>query len=373
MAGAPEKSDQAEGTKNQVRHPARVFGGNAVALGCRLGEEHRDVVGENHPDPDDEAAELAVLGDAQAERQRDDAKDEACDRDRELGVNRHDLVVRRFLAAHLVGDVFAQAVDGLFGEAAGEIHRRKHRIGIQPDDDLLELPDARHPRARRRVVDSVVQDQLDRPLGWIQDDSAVSGHVGFDRVRLAGIGEEHVLPSRLAWRRLVPRVQHPVREILKEDARLDIALDLLAEGGKKDLAVTLVRVRNRLDHHVHGGGHGDAREDEHWTKQPVGADAARQERDRLTVRREPAQAYQQADQQSHRDRQPEGLRAQQQDDAADRRPRDTLGQELLELLHHGRQFEDKREDQQRQDERRNDFTNDVAVDRLQHQLSGVPA
>ena len=288
-------------------------------------------------------------------------------------MDRHDLVVRRFLAAHLVGDVLAQALDGLFGEAAGEIYRGKDRIGVQPDEDLLELRDARHPRARRRVVDSVVQDQLDRPLGWIQDDAAVSGHVGFDRVRLAGIGEEHVLPSRFAGRRFVPRVQHPVREILKEDARLDIALDLLAEGGKKDLAVPLVGVRDRLDHHVHGRGHGDAGEDEDGTQQPVGADAAGQERDRLTVRREPPKADQQADQQSHRDRQAEGLRAQQQDDAADRRPRDALGQELLELLHHGRQFEDKREDQQRQNERRNDFTNDVAVDRLQHQLSGVPA
>ena len=81
MAGAPEKGNQAEGTKNQVRHPARVFGGNAVALGGRFGEEHRDVVGENHPDPDDEAAELTVLGNPQAERQRDHAKDEAGDRD----------------------------------------------------------------------------------------------------------------------------------------------------------------------------------------------------------------------------------------------------------------------------------------------------
>ncbi len=203
MSGTPEQSDQAEGTKNQVRHPARVLCGNTMALGGRLGEEHRDVVGENHPDSDDEAAKLAVLGNPQAERQRDDAEDEACDGDRELGVNRHDLVVGRLLAPDLGVDVFPQLPDVFFGEAAGEIDGRKYRVRIEPDDDLLELPDARHARARRRVVDAVVQDQFDRPLVWIQDDAAVAGHVGFDRVWLAGIGEEHVLPSRL--RRATPR------------------------------------------------------------------------------------------------------------------------------------------------------------------------
>ena len=99
------------------------------ALGHRLGEKHHDVVGEDDADADDEAGELAVAGDAEPERQADDREDEAGDRERELLLDRHDLVVRRLCPAGLRLDVLPELGDGLLGEAAWQVDRRKHRSG----------------------------------------------------------------------------------------------------------------------------------------------------------------------------------------------------------------------------------------------------
>ena len=70
-------------------------GATQMSLGQRRSEVQRDVVGEDHAEAEDEAAKLAVAAVGRAEREADHAEDEAGHRDRELPVDRHDLVVRR--------------------------------------------------------------------------------------------------------------------------------------------------------------------------------------------------------------------------------------------------------------------------------------
>ena len=115
----------------------RVLGGNAVALGHRLRQEHRDVVGEDHADPDDEPAQFAVAGDRQPERQGDQREHEARGRDRELGVDRHDLVVRRLIALLLGRDVRAELCDRLLGQPRGRFERREDRVRVECRDDVI--------------------------------------------------------------------------------------------------------------------------------------------------------------------------------------------------------------------------------------------
>ena len=286
-------------------------------------------------------------------------------------MDRHDFVVRRLFSLDFVGDIDLQLGDRFFRQAAGEIGGRKDRIRIEADDDLLEVIDAGLARADGGVFGAVAQNELDRALGRVEDNPAVPGHVDFDRLWLEGVGEHDVVPARLARLGVIPGIQDPVGKVLKEHPRLDVAFDLLAERRKEDFAVLLVGVRDRRNHHVKRRGGRDARERQHGSKQPVRADTAGQQRDCLAIGRQPAKANQQPDQQRHRNRQAQGLRAQKQDDPADSRPRNTFREEPLELLHHGRQFQDEREDQQRQDERRNDFADDVAVNRPEHQRNSV--
>ena len=62
------------------------------------------------------------------------------------------------------------------------------------------------------------------------------------------------------------------------------------------------------DHHVQSGRRRHGGEDQDRPEQPVGADAAGQERHRFAVAGHPAEPDQEPDQERHRDGQPEGLR-----------------------------------------------------------------
>ena len=55
-----------------------------------------------------------------------------------------------------------------------------------------------------------------------------------------------------------------------------------------------------------------------------------------------------------------------QHDPAGDLPGDALGDQHLEVLHDRRDFQQERENHQRQQERRDDFPDDVAINRSQH-------
>jgi hypothetical protein len=63
------------------------------------------------------------------------------------------------------------------------------------------------------------------------------------------------------------------------------------------------------------------------------------------------------------------LGRQQDQDVGRRRPGHALGDQPLELFHERRQLQQEREDQDRDQRRRDDFPNDVAVQRLQQHFS----
>ncbi len=65
-----------------------------MSLRHRLRREHDHVVDEDDRDADDEAGETAIAPMTRAERESEDAEDEARDRNRELRVDLDDLVVR---------------------------------------------------------------------------------------------------------------------------------------------------------------------------------------------------------------------------------------------------------------------------------------
>src|SRR4029450_13850174 len=60
--------------------------------------------------------------------------------------------------------------------------------------------------------------------------------------------------------------------------------------------------------------------------------------------------------------QAERLRDQGHQHADGDAPRDALGDQGLELVHERRDFQNEREDQQRQEQRRQDFANQVAIE-----------
>ena len=58
---------------------------------------------------------------------------------------------------------------------------------------------------------------------------------------LLGVGDEHVLPPD-AVGRFVAGVEHPAREILEEDPRVDVVFDLLGDDFEGDLPEGLIGV-----------------------------------------------------------------------------------------------------------------------------------
>ena len=207
---------------------------------------------------------------------------------------------------------------------------------------------------------------MTRRLHPVEHQLSPGCHIELGRISLPNLRDQHVLPARLPRLGLVARIQHPVRKLVEKDAWLDVAFDLLRQDLEGDLAEFLVRVRDGDDHHPHRDRRRRQRQAHDRPEQPIRADATRQQRHRFPVGRQPAEADEDAHEKPHRNRQPERLRHQQQEDPAGRPPRDALGHQPLEVLHDGRQLEDEGEDQDRQDERRQDFADDVAVEGLEH-------
>ncbi len=163
----------------------RLLEGPVVPLGLRLGEEHHHVVGEDHHHADDEAAELAVARDGQAEREADDREHEAGRRDRELLLDGIDFRVRREPALQLGLSILAQLGDGLLVDAAGELGAPEHVLRVQGHREVLGPgPGLGLPRLSRGVPGAVREDQIDPAVLAAQDQAPAFGEVELRGVRL---------------------------------------------------------------------------------------------------------------------------------------------------------------------------------------------
>ena len=107
--------------------------------------------------------------------------------------------------------------------------------------------------------------------------------------------------SQPLLRRHVTDVEHAVREVLEEDARLDFVLGPSRHDAVDDFAEGLVGGRQRDEHDV-ASSRRPTRRPAAPAQQAEDADAARLQGDRLAVGREPAERDQQADEQRNRDR-----------------------------------------------------------------------
>ena len=249
----------------------------------------------------------------------------------------------------------------------GRIERREDRLGVEAHGRLVQEPiDLCLPRPRRRIAGAVGQDQRDTPLDAVQDQLPAGCHVELGRIPLADFRDQQVLPAGLPRVRLVAGIQHPVWKLVKKDARLNVAFDLLGDDLEGDLPEFLVRVRNGDDHHPHRDRRRRECQRHDRPEQPIRAHAAREECHRFAVGGHPSEADEDTYEQPHGDGQPEGLGHQQEQNPSGGLPWNALGDQPLEVLHDRRQLENEGENQDREDERRQDFADDVAIEGLEH-------
>ncbi len=282
----------------------------------------------------------------------------------------HDFRVRRHRGIHraLFCDRGAQFGDRFFRHPVRELHGWKDGVRVERQRDVARELVGRRPAALARAVpDSIGQDQGGLPGLVIEPQPSRPRQPQLRGARRRVLGDEQILPSALARWRLVVGIEDPVRELVEEHPGADVAFGLLDEDLVEDLLIPLVAGRQRPDHHVQGDQRRGRRDQHYRPEQPVRAHAAGQERHAFAVAGEPPEAYQQPDEEPHRNGDPEGLRRQEQQDLADRDPGHPLRHEALELVHQRRQLQEEREDQDRQQRRRDDLTNHVAVERFQHQ------
>ncbi len=343
-----------------------------MPLGLRLGDEHHDVVGENHDHADDEAAQLAVPRHGKAQREADDGEHEARHGDRELLLDVIDLGVRGEPGAQLGLPVLAQLPNRFLGDPAGELSAPEHVLRIQRHRQVVG-PGVGLGLAglSRGVPRAVRQDQIDPSIRTAEHQTPPLGEVELCRVLPARVRDQDVPPvaARVGG---VADVKDPARKVLEEHARPDVALDLLADHVEGDFPEFLVGVRDGLDHHVLGRGRGDEGHEHDRPEQPVGADAAGQQSHRLTIGGQAPEADQQARQQGHRNREAERRGGEGQDDQPGGLPGHALGDQRLEVAHDRGDLEQERENDEREEERRNDLADDVTVDGSQH-LGGYRA
>ncbi len=163
--------------------PRTMFGSQTASHGGRCGPwpspgppEH-DVVDEDDADADDEAGQLAVAAVGGAERQADQAEHQARHRDRELLVDRHQLVVRRqSLPASSAARARSSAMvislsplgGALLGNTDSGFRLRQHAI----EREHLVLP-----VRIRGVARAVFEHHFDRRLLAVDEHAPVPGQV----------------------------------------------------------------------------------------------------------------------------------------------------------------------------------------------------
>ena len=215
---------------------------------------------------------------------------------------------------------------------------------------------------------AVVEDEVDRPPVAIDLDAALLGHGDVELTGLPGVGEENVRPAGGGD---LPDVEGQIVEAVIEHARLDLAFRATRQHPQRQLPEPLVRLRDRDLDHVEGGAGRQKRQQGHRPQRPVDAHAASLQGDRFPVGGHAAEPHQDAQKQRHRNGKTQALRHEHQHQAGDRGAVDSFRDELLGPGHEGRQHQHEGQDQQREEERRYDLAQDVAVRDPQHGTHGV--
>ena len=192
-----------------------------MALGQRLGEEHRDVVGEDDADPDDEAAQLAVAATDMPSASAMTAKTRQATGIENFCVDRHDLVVRRLAFAPACPRCPSRSCAMVFSvRPRGRSSGGNTEFGIERDHELLgEAVRARLARLAGRVAGAVGQHQVDRPVrpGRARCGRARPGRASMASGWLVSATSRSFQPVPPGSASLAG-IQRPVRELLEEHA-----------------------------------------------------------------------------------------------------------------------------------------------------------
>ena len=266
----------------------------------------------------------------------------------------------------------AQLGDRLLRIALHDLRRRKDVLPVDVQRQVLER------RAVvivgllriRRVLGSVLEQQLHRLLSAIDDQPSVLREVHVGLLRPRRVGDEDVAPT--AGRRDLADVDHAVGELLEEHARLDVALGARRDDIERDFAVPLVRVRQRDDHDVGGRRGRQYGGDAERSENPEHADAARLQRDDFAVGRQPPEPDQNREQQRHRDRDAERLRQEREQHLENDSPVHPLRNEPLAGLQNRRDFEREGQADQHQTEGQQDLTHEVPIEEAKHRYAVGP-
>ena len=208
--------------------------------------------------------------------------------------------------------------------------------------------------------------QLHELFRFVQPDAPLTRKV---HGRLGGprrVGHEHITPA--AFGRQLPDINHLVGEVLEEHTGTDVAFHTCGHHDVHDLAITLVRVREGDDGFVGGRDRSEAGHQQHRPGETHQTDAAGLHGDEFPIGRQPSETDKDPQEDGHRNRQAQGLREQQPQDAHDDRPFHTAGDELLSLGENRRDLEDEREHRKAEEERHHDLANQVPVENAKHFL-----
>ena len=361
----PDDQHKAGEAEQDVWQPLRQVRRDEGALRHRLRQVHAYVIDEDHPDAEREARRLGVLPGRDPQADADQGEDEAGDRHREPLVHLHDRPVRGLAARSHALHLQAQSRQGQLVQTGRGHALREHRLGAEADAGVPELVQL----VRRRIVRvgpmtrSVAEHQVDRLPLAIDLDAAVLGHGDIEPIGLSRIGEEHVRPAGGGD---LTDVEGQIVEAVVEDTRLDLAFRAARQHLQRQLPEPLVRLRHCDLYCIEGGSRRQEREERHRPQHAVDAQAAGLQGDRLPVGGHPAEPHQDADEQRHRNGEPHALRHEHQHQPGDRDAVDALCDELLGLVHEGRQHQHEGQDEQRKEEGRDDLAQDVAIRDPQH-------
>ena len=365
---SPPQKHQPEHAQDDVREPSGPGGREVVALGEGLCQLEQAVVDENHDQPERQSRELAFLPRVQSQGETNQRKHEARDGERELLVEVHDRAARGAAVGPVGGDHLLEVGDVHLRKAPVEIARAEDRVGRNLDAQrfggLRDVVDRRVGAGH--VAPRLVEPHIDFVLVWVEAELARLGQRDRGPARLRRIRQEDARPA--AARAVAADVQDLAREPFIEESGFDVRIGLLREEMERDLTEALVAVRDGFHHHVQVGQGDDDREDEDGPQEAKRVDAARQQRHGLAVAGQPAEPIRSppgAPSGSSRRATAGGASgAGTRPCAAGRSWPGGSGRQQHRL-----DGQRKRKHPERQEERRQDFPNDVAVEGFQRSRS----
>src|SRR5215471_6241037 len=136
-------------------------------------ERQRDVVREDDREPEHEASKPSIAAVGGAERKSDDAEDQTCHRNRELAMDRHDLVVRGESLTFELRGALLQLRDGHLRVALLRTASRERAFGTDADHLAIELDDLIRSVGGADIACPILEDHLDSALDRVENDAPV--------------------------------------------------------------------------------------------------------------------------------------------------------------------------------------------------------